>query len=308
MTDIKQKIKNEQSGAVLVMALLILFLMMTSAVALSRIILGEVKMVVNTTNSLSAFYAADSAIEKGLYYIKYARKNRGLFTTPRQSTDPFNDLAFKSFPPTGPPYDFYYRKASSTSSGFTVYNVNTTTPAHIDIINPSGDLDAVINWGIAGYNSHGYFVSWSIKDCFPFHASDRLEITKHSFGSVGSLNSDTEKDIIICNCSYNSDIDISNNCDADLATGDILDDRYHRFSFKPLDGEVESLSFDIHAYDFGNPETYEIVSIPSNASIIAEGIFKNARYSLQVDLPAFGSTSDIFSYVIFSEEELKKDL
>ena len=72
--------------------------------------------------------------------------------------------------------------------------------------------------------------------------------------------------------------------------------------------------FNIYAYDTKvnydphDPLTYDIVGIASNASLIAEGIFKNARYSLQVDVPSFGAVSNIFSYVIFSEEELKKDL
>jgi len=297
------------------MSLLILFLMMTSAVALSRIILGEVKMVINTTNSLSAYYAADSAIEKGLYYIKYARKNRGAWPSDagHLSTDPFNALAFNEFEIVDSVdnhyADFYYREASTASAGFTAYNINTSTPAHVDIIDPSGALPALIDWDSSTSPSyvHSYFISWSIEDCFPFHASDKLEITQYT---LGASNASTEKKIIVCDCAYDSD----DNCSDTLTSYDITDDKYYRFVFRPLDGEVQSLSFNIYAYDTKvnydphDPLTYDIVGIASNASLIAEGIFKNARYSLQVDVPSFGAVSNIFSYVIFSEEELKKDL
>lgn len=319
MRVIESKNIKKQEGAILMMSLLVLFLMMTSAVALSRIIIGEVKMVVNTTNSLSAFYAADSGIEKGLYYIKYARKNQGLYAPYAnwQSTDPFDNLFNQSYNISSS-QSFEYKKASTTAPGFTVYNVGVFDPAHVDIINPSGDLGTTINWDPSAYTQHNYFISWSIEDCFPDHTSDKLEITKNSFGSGGLLNAATEKDIVICNCSYKSAAQIaagesSDDCDNTLTTDSISDDKYYRFSFRPLNSEIKSLSFDIFAhdavgYDPLDPSTYDIVGIASNASLIVDGIYKNAGYRLQVDVPALGAVSDIFSYVIFSEEELKKDL
>jgi len=56
------------------MSLIILSIMIVSAVALSRVTLGELRMALNTTNSLNAFYAADSAIEKSLYRVKFFRR------------------------------------------------------------------------------------------------------------------------------------------------------------------------------------------------------------------------------------------
>ena len=65
---------REERGAALAMSLIILSIMIVSAVALSRVTLGELRMALNTTNSLNAFYAADSAIEKSLYRVKFFRR------------------------------------------------------------------------------------------------------------------------------------------------------------------------------------------------------------------------------------------
>ena len=64
------KINKNEKGVILVMAMMILALMMTSVLALSKIIRGEINMTRNIDNSIIAFYVAESGIEKSLYYIK----------------------------------------------------------------------------------------------------------------------------------------------------------------------------------------------------------------------------------------------
>lgn len=295
MNKLKQKNIKEQKGAALVMTLLILSLMMTSAVALSRIILGEVRMAVNTINSLSAFYAADSGIEKSLYYIKYARKN--------SNTDPFNNLQNKNYLLDNGE-SFYFVQASTTAPGFIAYDVTTSTPAHVDIIDPAGNISN-IDWDtVSGPgDSHYYQLTWSIDNCFPFHASDKLEITSNAFSNISLFNASTKKDIAICDCSYNSN-DV---CSLTSANYPISDSNFYRFSFRPLNNTVKSIAFDIYADPSGGAPDY-IVGIASNAVVTVDGSYKNSKYRLRVEIPALAAVSDIFSYVIFSEEELKKNL
>jgi hypothetical protein len=277
------KLKN-QKGIALVMTLLILSLMMVSVTALSRIIIGEVKMAVNTTNSMAAYYAADSAIEKSLYYIKYARKYG--------DDTPLNSLYDKYFYMIDSEQSFYFSEVATSNSGHVNYDVTPSSPAHVDIVDLAGDL-GTIDWGSATPDT--YRLDWLIEDCFPFHASDRLEVTKYSFNATGL--SDVDKDIVICNCTFG---DVS--CDNTLSTYPILGSNFYRLVFRPLDSTAESITFNV--YDSGA----SVISIPSQVAVTADGIYKNAKYRLKVEIPTLGALSDVFSYVIFSEEALIKNL
>ena len=268
------------------MSLLILSFMLVSAVALSRAILGEMQMTVNTKNSITAFYAADSAIEKSLYYIKFSRKYG--------DSEPLNALEGQTFNiDGGQTFNFLY--VSTTAPSFSFDNISNSNPAHIDIIYPGGDIINPIDWDISGDTDHIYELRWTINNCDPNHASDKLEITEYSFTNpIADFGID--KYIAVCNCA-GSDV-----CDPDLTRGTIKDDRFYRFIFRPLDGLVSSMSFEVYNH------VPELVNIASKIIITAEGKYRNSGYILEAEVPGLASVSDIFSYVIFSEEELKKEL
>jgi hypothetical protein len=275
-----------QEGVALVMALLILSLMMTSAIALSRIIIGEVKMAINTVNSMNSYYAADSGIEKSLYYIKYTRE--------KGDDAAFNSLYNKEFNIENSRQSFKFTELTTSTPGFLVYDITTSTPAHVDITDFSGDISGGTNWGEGG--GHQYLLEWVIEDCFPYHASDKLEVTTYAFSNDSNFEVSTDKYIAVCNCTYADDT-----CDETLTTKSISNTKFYRFSFRPLDSTVESIDFNV--YD----SSPAITGIPSNASITTDGNYKNSKYRLKVEIPTIGALSDVFSYVIFSEEILEKE-
>lgn len=278
---------------VLIMAIMILSLMMASVVFLSRIIIGEVRMSINTGNSISSFYAAESGIEKGLYYIKFVRDFSNL--------DPFDNL-YQYSDSVGNNQNFEIVQASSSRPTFNAYNITTTTPAHVDIIDPSGDISN-IDWDPSAAISHDYSVSWGIADCFPTHVSDRLEITVYSFDEnvftddISNARADVDKKVVLCNCSYASSPD----CDSSISSFPIADDRFYRFNFRALDDTIAYLNFDLLADSVS-------IGIPSEMTVTSQGSYKNSRFKIKAEVPALVPVSDIFSYVIFSEEEILKNL
>ncbi|MFA6307872.1 MAG: pilus assembly PilX N-terminal domain-containing protein [Patescibacteria group bacterium] len=292
-----QRESKKESGAALVMSLLILLLTMVSAVALSRIILGEIRVTINSSNSLQAFYAADSGIEKGLYYTTYNRKNKNAV--------PLNKLKEQIFLVGVSQQSVYFAGVVTTTSGFAFDNVGVYSPAHVDIVDPTGNLPTPIDWDSNSTNSHYYKLAWSIDNCFPEHASDRLESTIYSF--TGAFNTAIDKDIDICNCTFKAPSDIDYNKCTPI-TKSILDNRFYRFSFKPLDGTVKTMSFDVFD-DVGNDGNISndiITNISSDTLLTVDGIYKNAIYRLKAEVPSLFSASNLFSYVIFSEEGLQK--
>lgn len=296
---IKNKFKDykKQQGVALVLALVILFVIMVSATALGKIILSGLQITLNSSNSLRAFYSADSGIEKVLYYSKY-NKIRG-------ENWPIGSLENETFSLYGSSdSQFYFTEISTSTPGFYFYNVTTSSPAHIDIIDVAGNLPAVIDWDPSGLN-HQYELDWSITDCFPDHASDRLQISSYYFDS-SDLSSDpfqvsVDTDVAVCNCTYNGNPTISNACDTFTKT--IFDTKFYRFAFRPLDDTVASLSFNV----WETSATNYLASSTANLYAVVDGSYKNTEHRLSVQIPETAPISDIFSFAIFSEEVIRKE-
>lgn len=292
LSQVKKNIANDKRGMVLVMSIMILTLVLTSVLALSKVILGELKMSLNTGSSVIAFHAAESGIEKGLFYIKYDRDKRN-----------FNDFINLSNKGAGGVYPVddsgnrSFQIATSTILGAVkdFYDISTTSPAYLDIFDPAGEV-GTIDWsttvGVPSY----YQVFWHIDSCFPFHASDKLEISVTSFDQNFS-NPDTQTRLVICNCGFIDD-DL-----CDLASySDISPNKYYRFSFRPLDSEVKEINFRMR------DSTHHELRIMSSALVESYGQYGNSRYRLQATIPTLTPISNIFSYVLFSEEDLTKGL
>jgi len=176
--------------------------------------------------------------------------------------------------------------SSTSAPDFSVQDISTSSPAHVDIIEPPGSV-AAIDWGAPGVDT--YTLDWSILNCFPTYSSSRLQVTVNSFGNNFS-NPLSETNLLVCNCSFGSD-------DCDTYFGAVTGSKYYRFTFKPLDIKVKQIDFSINNSGEG---------IPSESVIETYGTYKSSKYYIKAQMPAFGSTFDIFQYIVFSEENLSK--
>lgn len=285
------KNNKREEGVALIASLLVLSLIIASAVALSRIIFNEVRMSVNTGNSIIAYYSADSGMERALYSIKYSRESSDFDN---------NFLALNGVEESidGTDQDYTISQATINTTGYTAYEVSTSSPAYVDIIDPSGDLGD-LPWSGPFVNFYTYGLTWVIDDCFPYHASDKIEISYTAFdgASFGAVLPEVTKRIVLCNCTYDS----NDECQIDLSSYAISNDKYYRFMLRPLDSTAESLDFNI--YLFGNPQ-----GILSQTSITVDGSYHNSAYSISARLPSLVPVSHAFNYVVFSEEPIVKDL
>lgn len=286
-----EKYQKDNRGVVLIIALMILSAIMFSALVLSKVLVGEVKMSLNVANVAVAFHTAESGIEKALYYVKYSREysDNTLFTDLQNQTGKDNLYYIDD------DFSMGYDIAESTidAQDFIAYNVSTSSPVHVDIVDPSGNIDPIsIAWasGAVSYN-----VDWEISNCFPDHATDKLEVTINSF-DANFANPEIEKRISICDCDYQSE-----QCKINLTDYSIANNKFYRFSFRPLDSEIKQLQFNL--YEDSSP-----IGILSETNIKVSGRFHTSEYSIQARIPSMAPLSDAFNYVIFTEESLVKDL
>ncbi|TSC95048.1 MAG: hypothetical protein CEN87_60 [Parcubacteria group bacterium Licking1014_1] len=74
-------LKDSQKGILLIITFFILTIILAVVLAVSTILYSEIKIIRNIGNSVVAFYAADSGVEKTLYYDRNKapeRAKRGL--------------------------------------------------------------------------------------------------------------------------------------------------------------------------------------------------------------------------------------
>ncbi len=266
--------KKNNKGIALVMSLMILSVAMLTGLFMNSIILGELRVSLNTINVVNSYYAAESGIEKALYHIN---KNEIAYYDALDSVATPQDLA------NGASYTYVSTEVSAPS--FLATNVSNTNPAHVSIIDPTGDISS-ISW--SGSDINTAHLNWKIDNCFPDHASDRIETTLYYF-SANFSSPDVTKIVSVCDCKSYENI---NSCTG--VNFNISRNRYYKFSFRPLDSVVSTIDFSISS------------GILSETLTKVKGKYKNSEYLLQAQISALSPTSDIFSYVIFSEEDLTK--
>lgn len=297
------KNNKEQSGMALIMAMVILALMLFSAVALGNVLNQELKMATNSTNAIGAHYAAYSGVEKALFYLKYGLDKRDLTK--------FNSLNSTSHNVDGFDTSYTYNYAQTTSpdptvSGefsYTLYNVQANSSARVNIIDPSGDVSN-IDWGPTETGSnYTYKVSWKIDQCFPNHASDKLEVSEVSF-KENFTNVETKSHLLVCDCAY--EFNNTGWCSTAVSQFGISDDRYYRFTFRPLTSEVQQIGFTLYETRLVGGDFP--IGVKSETYIQVDGQYHNSGYRIEVQLPALSPISDVFNYIIFSEEPIVKDL
>lgn len=279
-------IKHNKKGIALVMSLMILSVAMLTGLFMNSIIVGELRVSLNTINVVNSYYAAESGIEKALYYLTSSQleDNIDYYDSLDLPANPANNHSLAN----GAEYSF--ELSDIKAPNFAASNISNTNPAHVSILDPRGEIGS-IGWSTDD-NITG-LVKWRIDNCFPNHASDRLEITRYYFNNNFS-NPDVQKIVSVCDCT--SDIDTLDSCSVINLAG-LSKNNFHRLVFRPLDSHVDFLDFSLSGSN----------QILSESLTKVKGKYKNSEYLLQAQISTLSPVSDIFSYVIFSEEDLTKE-
>lgn len=275
---------NNQSGVVLIVSLMILLVMIVSVIAVSRIISGEVKMTRNFDNAIVSYYLAESGLEEALFYLKYS-KDTGYFS---EYFDQLDDS--QSAKSLDNEKSYIFSLATTTVEYFEAFDLSTTSPAKIDIIGLGGTIPSA-----AAVLPTAYDLEWSIDDCYSGgHASDKLEISYTSLYKSGTeLKSETKQTFINCGCSSGSD-----SCDL-FTSSDLANNKFFYFTLKPLDDDVAYVKL---TPKLGSGQSY----LPGFAKIQVSGLFRQSIYYMTAELPVYAPLSNIFDYVVFSEEDIEK--
>lgn len=296
-----KKIKaKDQSGVVLLVAMLILSLIVFSAVGLSQILINEIRSARYLDNAVVAHFAAESGAERALFLLK---ESKGLDENPNML---FNDDISPNLkipdnsivtPDTGTfrvddslsddqQRLYQFLNISVDSPDFIVNNVPANATVQFDIYNPIQEMAANIDTDITALN-----IDWEVENC---GGSDRLEVSIYEYEIDSGINLYSPYKLYkTCDCST------TNVC---VAVSIPLSSSYfYHVTLRPLDDDVKEIKVQT-ATRAGTS------SIPSQVNIRSQGIFRESIQTVTAQTPWNPGVADIFDYVIFTESSLIKDI
>lgn len=250
------------------MSIMMTFMILLAGIGIGTVVLEGSKRSVDTDKSISAYYMADSGVERQLYEI------RKIGTPVSQVT------ALSSTYPNGSSWKYDGSYATTTQK--VISSVATTSFEVIDLFNPDeigpANIDTVtIRWQNGA-------------DCGSSFAN--IEVGYAEWNFSGSIVPDqytiNRKDNLLVVGPADQELIVSLN-----------PNRAYRLRLNAL--RCTAANIQVQTTLAGAPQGF-----PGDITLAAEGTYQSATQKIAVTMPKLDVLSGLFSYVIFSECTLLK--
>ncbi len=261
----KAEMKKE-AGNILPLALVMIFLILLSALGIGVVVMEGARSGIETDQSVSAYYMADSGIERQLYEI---RKNNQTLTYVNSLGGTY--ISGGTWKSTGD-------LEPTTSKQIQI--VTTSSFAVLDVFNPD---DLTHSLGID--NMH---LTWQ-KDPTCTQPNARMEVSYAYWEIVGGIPqfpSNNQFIVLPKNITYSMDVPL-----------DSL--KFYRIRLRSYDCAAVNVTAAFSGGGVAKP-------YPGDITLSAEGTYGKATQKIAATMPKLDILSGVFSYVIFSECTLVK--
>jgi hypothetical protein len=294
---------KNQSGMVLVLAILIIATVLAAAVIFSNLIIREIQQSRLIDQSMQAYYLAESGAERALYQVRRleAVKARecglvGLEPTPESICDDDGYCSDTLQPDTVPCIN-QNESALTVRAGWKIEADNEQETSillkkgqsfQIDLFSPAQAFEYEINAikvdrDRAGLILYGEFTNLSnILRVGEANCLNQPAIFRNFLPSDEFLISSLDGQDIFANCAYSFKLN---------------------YSLKSPGGSVEE--FTISVYDT-TAQPDEQLYIPSRVVIDSQADFGRSRQRVRVKTPIRPPVSGLYDFVLFSEEPIVK--
>ncbi|MDD5342631.1 MAG: hypothetical protein PHI73_04860 [Patescibacteria group bacterium] len=268
--------RNNQAGVTLVLSLLVLTVVTAVATALSILIINEVLNTRGITSSVKSFYGAEVGIEQGLWLVQKARRDgtsiedaANLLAGGQQLSDPRVQ---------------WTRLAEVKSESITI-NLRKDESAFFELYTP----DDQIGMGVGPPSE----LSITFEECAA--GPTKVEATWTGWkAGVGFFEPSYKSYPIPCNGTSISLEDPIN------------DPERFRLQLRAFDGAATKLTFVV------KDEAHTIINLSSQIKITVTGEYPSgsltsSSQAIEAKVPWLIPISGIFSYAVFSEEDIIKN-
>jgi len=263
----KKKIFKDKKGTVLLLALLMMASAVVAGVGMGHIIISQLRQSILTDNAISAYYAAESAIESSLYQIRALEKDLGALPT----TGTLDNNAEWEI------------EWSNTRPDVTVSIAEHQT-YQLDLFNPDDLSEAPgiealrFAWTGPGWLEIAY-VSW-----FPAPTLDTAVWPEQEYQVVVPAIDPASSPII---------------------RNEFQSNQAYRVRLRAMYGDIKNLNITGWSADGAPPGSQ--IPLPSHITLQAFGKFGLARQAVAASIPRFNQLSGIFDFVLFSEQPITKE-
>ncbi len=271
----KKKLKDNQSGTVLLLALVVMSGLVVTGVALGDIIINEIRQSRQLDKAIVSYYAAESAAEK----IIFDWRDTGLLPLPCNETSEIGWTCSKAIGSVNQ-LDFSLPKMATQE--IILYNP-------LDLNEPSNVESARIIWQDA--NTGNVLEPW-------------LEVTIMEWTRGISIDwDDAERRIIkkVFKCS--AEVATPAVCDTIALEDEFSANKSYIIRLRALHDDTENIV--VRFYE--SPAATGIKELNSYIkSVNLTGIYGGVEQGINVRFPVVGPSSPLFDFVLFSEESLLK--
>lgn len=275
---------NNKNGSILVLSLLVLSGILIIGIAVGTIVLNQLKQAKNLDYAIIAYYAADSANENALYRL------RKLDDSPQNLNDNFSSGTFTSNSAE------WEREIASTTPYSALLRKNQ--PVVINLYDSDADCGLVKR------------VRYIWSDLTPQTNHPNIEVTYYAWevasGDINIMPGDGEQEQHRPNQENQVDpfADPSNYPGPWNATNTLItlkDNTCYTIRVKALYDDAE-----ITVKTYKDVDATDHIGIPSFLTVNSLGKYKTAKQRIETMVLKDPPLSNIFEYVLFSEEEIKK--
>ncbi len=261
---------TKEKGSIMVITVMILAVMSVIVFSLSIIMNRQIDFTKNLDYSLLAYYGAESSLEQALFE---ARK-LDIISLSKQGVL-LNNVKWK-------------RDIQTTKNGLFFKKVLKNKSVQVDLFDP--DNLSCVNSTI------GVNCNWdSLKLEWQGGGTILLTITEWQASNFINFNieKNTVKTVRLLNVT------------TPWIINSIKPQTNYRLKIKPLFNDIYNLK--IHIYSKDDAEGIEI-PIPNYLTIKALGEYKQNKQALKVTVPRNTPLSNLYDYVLFSQEDIKKEV
>lgn len=292
-TQIHEPRAHQSRGSVVVISLFVLLVMSFLAGILTILILNTIRNTASYSLSQRSYYAAESGVEEGMYFLQVARVSKAVGV--EETVDQINSLsATEADPTTDFTNDAEYTVEATADNDYVVTDVATNDSVTLDFF----DEDYTSGYSVIPITDLStIFVGWSEDSSCAIPGSSRIEISFSSWlpnywQDIIDPSFQTRY-VVTCpsgsgafQCEYNG-----------LGVDDV-----HIYSIR-----VKSLDCDLVGVTIGGfDSSSNLLTNHNEVTITATGTLSSSQQFAKTTSLWRTPLNDYFDYVLFSDEDLVK--
>lgn len=285
-------VKHNQQGSVIVISLFVLLTLSFLAAVLTMLIFNTIRSTTSYSLSKRSFYAAESGVEEGMYFLQVARVSKEVGV--EETVAHINALSTSEADPvTDFSNDAEYTVAAVADNQFVV----TDLPARESVTLDFFDEDYSSGYSVIPINGLStIFVGWNEDISCATPGSSRIEVSFSSWlpSYWQDLDNPDFQTRYVVTCPGGSSLQCEYN---GLGVDDV---HIYSVRVKSLDCDLTNVS--IAGYD----STSNLLTNHNEVTITGTGILSNSQQTASTTSLWRTPLNNYFDYVLFSDEDLVK--